>query len=91
MSRLVEGFRLPHAVAGHPALELCNTKAMWGLPIEREYLTDFTAAVLWAGEHRLITTAEARAWRERGARFISIGLESVLAPAVREYLRAVRA
>ena len=29
MSRLVEGCRLPHAVAGHPALELCNTRAIW--------------------------------------------------------------
>ena len=59
-NHLVRGRPLPDHVAGHPALELCNTKAMWGLPIEREYLTDFTAAVLWAGEHRLITTAEAR-------------------------------
>ncbi len=32
----------------------------------------------------------ARQWRERGARYITIGFESLLMPAVREYLRAVR-
>jgi 4-hydroxy-2-oxoheptanedioate aldolase len=32
----------------------------------------------------------AKQWRERGARYISIGFESVLMPAVKEYLRAVR-
>jgi 4-hydroxy-2-oxoheptanedioate aldolase len=34
--------------------------------------------------------AAAREWRERGARYIAIGLEAVLAPAAREYLKAVR-
>lgn len=32
----------------------------------------------------------ARQWRERGARYIAIGMESVLAPAMRSYLQAVR-
>ena len=59
-SHLVEGRPLPNAVAGHRALELCNTKAVGGLASEKEYLTDFTALVLWAREHRLITPAEAR-------------------------------
>jgi predicted RNA-binding Zn ribbon-like protein len=60
-SHLVSGRPLPDAVAGHVALELCNTKALWGLPSEKEYLTDITAVLLWAREHRLITAAEARA------------------------------
>jgi 2-keto-3-deoxy-L-rhamnonate aldolase RhmA len=34
--------------------------------------------------------AAARQWRERGARYIAIGLEAVLAPAAREYLKTVR-
>lgn len=58
-NHLVEGRPLPDAVAGHPALELCNTKALWGLPDEKEYLTDFTALLLWAREHKLVTAAEA--------------------------------
>ncbi len=32
----------------------------------------------------------AKQWRERGARYITIGFESLLMPAVKEYLRAVR-
>lgn len=35
--------------------------------------------------------AAAREWRARGARFISIGFESVLMPAVKNYLQEVRA
>ncbi len=33
----------------------------------------------------------ARHWRERGARYITIGLESILMPAMRDYLTAARA
>jgi len=32
----------------------------------------------------------AQQWRDRGARYIAIGLESLLIPAVRDYLKAVR-
>ncbi len=35
--------------------------------------------------------AAARQWRERGARYIAVGLESVLSPAARAYLETVRA
>jgi len=34
--------------------------------------------------------AAARQWRARGARYIAIGMENILAPAAREYLRTVR-
>lgn len=63
-NHLVEGRPLPDHVAGHLALELCNTKALWGLPTEREYLTDFTAVALWAREHEVLTPAETRAARD---------------------------
>lgn len=33
----------------------------------------------------------ARQWRDRGARYIAVGLESLLSPAARDYLGAVRA
>jgi predicted RNA-binding Zn ribbon-like protein len=58
-NHLVDGHPLPDHVAGHLALELCNTKALWGLPTEREYFTAFVVAVLWAREHEVITVAEA--------------------------------
>jgi predicted RNA-binding Zn ribbon-like protein len=60
----VHGRPLPDHVAGHVALELCNTKALWGLATEKEYLTDFTALLLWAQEHRLVSAAEAAALRD---------------------------
>jgi predicted RNA-binding Zn ribbon-like protein len=62
-NHLVAGHLLPDHVAGHPALELCNTKALWGLPTEREYLTSFSVAALWAREHSLVTAAELRRLR----------------------------
>ena len=62
-NHIVEGRRMPDWVAGHPALEFCNTKALWDLPIENEYFTDHTATVIWAREHELITASEARGLR----------------------------
>jgi predicted RNA-binding Zn ribbon-like protein len=66
-NHLVEGRLLPDHVAGHLALELCNTKALWGLPTEREYFVDFTVAVLWAREHGVITPSEGRRLRNESA------------------------
>jgi predicted RNA-binding Zn ribbon-like protein len=60
-SRLVDGRYLPAAVAGHPALELCNTRAGWGTASPKEYLVDFTALALWARETRLMSPTETRA------------------------------
>lgn len=54
---------MPDHVAGHVALELCNTKALWGLPTEREYLHEFTDLALWAREHSVLSPAETRAVR----------------------------
>lgn len=59
-SRLVDGRYVPDAVAGHPALELCNTRAGWGTRSPKEYLVDFTALAVWARETQLITSPEAR-------------------------------
>ena len=45
---LVDGVPLPDPVAGHPALDFCNTRAGWGEPLPKEYLTTPTALTLWA-------------------------------------------
>jgi predicted RNA-binding Zn ribbon-like protein len=37
-SHLVDGLELPLPLAGHPALELCNTRAGWGEAEPKEYL-----------------------------------------------------
>jgi predicted RNA-binding Zn ribbon-like protein len=55
---LVDGRWLPDAVSGHPALELCNTRAGWGSPTGREYLIDYPAFALWARETQLIEAAQ---------------------------------
>jgi predicted RNA-binding Zn ribbon-like protein len=90
-NHLVAGRLLPDHVAGHLALELCNTKALWGLPTEREYLTDFTAVALWAREHGVLTAAETRLARGAG---LTAGQRRVALGQVREMraalFRAVR-
>src|SRR5918911_1402165 len=52
--RLVEGVPLPDAVAGHPALDFCNTRAGWGAPAPKEYLTAPGVLTLWARENGLL-------------------------------------
>jgi predicted RNA-binding Zn ribbon-like protein len=59
-SHLVDGRPMPDRIAGHRALEFCNTKALWGRPDENEYLTDHRAAVIWARHHDVITPAESK-------------------------------
>jgi predicted RNA-binding Zn ribbon-like protein len=49
-SHLVAGVPLPDAVSGHPALDFCNTRAGWGAPAPKEYLTSPRALVLWAAD-----------------------------------------
>jgi predicted RNA-binding Zn ribbon-like protein len=55
--RLVEGVPLPDAVGGHPALDFCNTRAGWGDPRPKEYLTDPSVLALWARENALVPAA----------------------------------
>src|SRR5579875_1617295 len=59
-SHLVAGVPLPDHVGGHLALELCNTRALWDRPDEREYFVSSRAMLLWAREHRVVTATEAR-------------------------------
>jgi predicted RNA-binding Zn ribbon-like protein len=63
MNRLVEGIRVPHAVAGHPALELCNTRAIWWTATPVEYLRDYPSLVVIAREFGVLTPDEAVALR----------------------------
>jgi predicted RNA-binding Zn ribbon-like protein len=46
--RLVDGVPVPDAVGGHAALDFCNTRAGWGAPAPKEYLTGPHALVVWA-------------------------------------------
>jgi len=67
-SHLVEGRSLPDQIARHAGLELCNTVAGWGSPTPKEYLTDYDALALWAGDTGLIDAADCRAARRSPSR-----------------------
>lgn len=58
---------LPLAVAGHPALELCNTLAGWGEDHPREYLTTYRDLVVWARELGLVPPGDARRLQSAGS------------------------
>jgi predicted RNA-binding Zn ribbon-like protein len=68
-SRLVDGLLLPDAVAGLPALELCNTRAGWADPATaKEYLLSYDHLAVWAREQGLLDplqTARLRASARR--------------------------
>lgn len=53
-SVLVDGLRLPVAVSGHAALELCNTRAGWRSATPKEYLQSYPHLAVWAREAGLI-------------------------------------
>lgn len=44
----VDGVRMPVLVAGHPAVEICNTRAAWGAPTPKEYLLSYHHLAIWA-------------------------------------------
>jgi hypothetical protein len=54
-SRLVDGVLLPMPLAGHPALDFCNTRAGWGSPAPKEYLHSPRALALWCRQVGLIS------------------------------------
>jgi predicted RNA-binding Zn ribbon-like protein len=66
----VDGLVLPKQVAGHPALELVNTRAGWGeAPDGRhDYLTTFEHLVALARLNDLVDDERAAAVRRRAAR-----------------------
>jgi predicted RNA-binding Zn ribbon-like protein len=59
-SRSVDGVTLPVAVAGHPALDFCNSRAGWGSPQPKEYLLGPEVLAIWCREAGLITAQDAR-------------------------------
>jgi predicted RNA-binding Zn ribbon-like protein len=58
-SRLVDGVAVPLPVAGHPALDFCNTRAGWGTERPKEYLQSPIVLAVWGREAGLITTTDA--------------------------------
>jgi predicted RNA-binding Zn ribbon-like protein len=76
-SHLLDGVPLPDRVSGRIGLELCNTRAGWGSPAPREYLTGDRALVLWAVDCGLLP----------GGVSLARGVRSDAGPATRSALR----
>lgn len=80
-SYVLDGLVLPVAIAGHPALDFCNTRAGWGGPAPKEYLHSHAHLALWAREHGLATPAEVTRLR-RAARRDPAAAAAVVARAI---------
>jgi predicted RNA-binding Zn ribbon-like protein len=63
--RIVDGLALPMAVAGHPALELCNTIAGWAKPLPKDYLRSYQHLAVLAGAVGLLPELAVRRLRKR--------------------------
>jgi predicted RNA-binding Zn ribbon-like protein len=52
----VDGCQLPKRHGGHPALELCNTRASWREPLSRrsEWLPGYDTLAVWSGYVELL-------------------------------------
>jgi predicted RNA-binding Zn ribbon-like protein len=59
-SRSVDGVTVPVDVAGHPALDFCNTRAGWGSEQPKEYLLAPVVLAVWCREAGLISAPDAR-------------------------------
>jgi predicted RNA-binding Zn ribbon-like protein len=89
-SVVIDGLVVPIAVAGHPALDFCNTRAGWGEPRPKEYLHTHAHLTVWAREHGLVPTDAAAALRRRGEHDPAAGAAVVdRAVAFRDALRSV--
>src|SRR5690242_16732067 len=57
----IDGLQLPTPLAGHPALEFCNTLAGWNGGVRHDYLQSYDHLVAWAGHVGLLDPARAQA------------------------------
>ena len=67
-SEVVDGLTVPLRLAGHAGLELCNTRAGWGLASPKEYLTSYDHLVVWAGLAGLLPADQVAPLRRLGRR-----------------------
>jgi predicted RNA-binding Zn ribbon-like protein len=76
-SHEVDGVTLPDPVAGHPALDFCNTRAGWNAEHPKEYLVEPGILAVWVGEAGLLSIEDALRLREE--RWPAAVLERALA------------
>jgi predicted RNA-binding Zn ribbon-like protein len=89
-SVVVDGLVVPISVAGHPALDFCNTRAGWGEARPKEYLHTHAHLAVWAGQNGFVDPAAVPSLRRAGDRDPARAAEIVArAVAFRDALRAV--
>jgi hypothetical protein len=49
-----DGLALPALLAGHPALEFCNTLSGWDVRTRSDYLTSYDHLAVWAHHVKLL-------------------------------------
>jgi predicted RNA-binding Zn ribbon-like protein len=49
-----DGLALPALLAGHPALEFCNTQSGWDVRLGSDYLTSYDHLAVWAHHVKLL-------------------------------------
>jgi predicted RNA-binding Zn ribbon-like protein len=64
----VDGLTLPVALAGHAALDFCNTLAGWGEDETGEYLKSYDHLAVWTAAYGLVEPSVAGALRRRARR-----------------------
>ena len=80
-SVVVSGLVLPVAVGGHPALDFCNTRAGWGSPEPKEYLTSYDHLAVWTREVAMFGPRDVTTFR-RAARSDPAAARLVLSAAL---------
>src|SRR5436190_16689287 len=67
-AEVVDGLTLPLGLAGHPALDFCNTLAGWEEPTPGDYLKTFDHLAVWTAAAGLVDPDAAGRLRRRAAR-----------------------
>ncbi len=80
-SVVVSGLVLPVALGGHPALDFCNTRAGWGSPAPKEYLSSYDHLAVWTRETGVFPPRDVAAFR-RAARADPVAARDALAEAL---------
>jgi len=66
-SYATDGVILPVRVAGHVALDFCNTLAGWDEPEQKDYIRGYRELVLWARDAGLVEPEAAERLKDREA------------------------
>jgi predicted RNA-binding Zn ribbon-like protein len=70
---IVDEIALPSSLAGHPALDFCNTRAGWNGGVQGDYLKGYDHLAVWAGFAGMLPAARVDELRENARRHPAAG------------------